>query len=421
MSPQGMMKPPLTTGYGWSMATGTSSTPSSWSILDRDHLEDERRWALVFGLASAVAILLISYYDVDEESVSSLLLVSIPVVVGYGLRAADQPIPAWTMPLISGVVQVAALLVDEEAEGHAFLLLFALFYAFFRERRRRMAGFALVCVLPLPFILYALDLVDSDGWLYWTMGYLLCAWFGGVAYQLRVMAEQLRQQRSLATAQAVSEERRRIAGDVHDLVGHSLSVMMLQLTGARRIVAADPTEAAEALGRAEDVGREAMAEIRRTIGMLHDRQDGSGPVPSVADLPALVDRYREAGASIDLTVDGDLDGIETARRVAAYRIVQEAVANAVKHNTDPRIEVMVEQRDHTLTLRIVNHGGTPLGTATRRVDDGQGFGLVGMRERARSVGGSLLAGPAAGGWEVEATLPRTGQDQTESIPNAPAR
>ncbi|MEL7210947.1 MAG: hypothetical protein AAGK32_22390, partial [Actinomycetota bacterium] len=135
----------------------------AFSLVRPDVLEDERRWSMLFAGASAVVGVLVAVYDVSPEAPGALLVVSALPVVVYLARAASESVPAWIMIPVAGLTQVVAVLIDEAAEGHTFFVLNAVFFAFFRDRSRLLTGLALASVLPIPFTLFALDLVDSDG------------------------------------------------------------------------------------------------------------------------------------------------------------------------------------------------------------------------------------------------------------------
>ncbi len=380
-------------------------------LLRHDLLEDEGRWALLTGAVHLVAAVLLAGYDVDPESIPALALIALLAATGYLIRGIGRPFPAWSIPVTAGVAYVMAALIDSDAEGFAFFSLIALFYAFFREQQRRRLWWSIAATVPMPVLLVALGMIDSDGWLYWSMGCLICAGFGYVAFGLRLAVAEVEEQRRLATEQAVAAERRRIARDVHDLVGHSLAVTLLHVTAARRAVAENPAGSTASLTLAEEVGRNAMAEIRGTIRMLADTdtaaESAAEPVPGLDDLGPLVDQYRQAGLDIELTVDGDLAGIERARSLAGYRIVQEALVNAAKHARGSAVLVKAEATAARLMIRIVNHGLTSTAEPSTGGSD-RGHGLIGMGERARSVGGTVTAGPTEDGWLVETLLPRAG-------------
>lgn len=393
-------------------------------LVRRELLEDERRWTLIFAAINGVVALLVSIYDVEAESYGTLLAVSMAPVLFHLARAAAPTIPAWPVAPLAGLVQILAVLIDDEAEGHTFLVILALFYVFFREPNRLAARLGLIVVAPMPFIQYITDSIDSDGWLFWSMGYLVCAWFGHLAFSLRTLAAELEAQRAETAARAVHLERREIARDVHDIVGHSLSVVLLHLTAARRTVAESPEEAEAGLRQAEQVGREAMAEIRNTMALLADperpstiaqagmvdptpgRDSSPDPEPSVpaatqpvlmlGDVRQLVDRYRSAAIDVDLVIDGDPSRLSVSAGLAGYRIVQEALVNATKHGRPGPISVTVDVGADDCVIRVENER-PPLAPGARRRPGVEGpetgLGLVGMRERARSVRGTLQAGP----------------------------
>ncbi|MEP9384298.1 sensor histidine kinase [Nocardioides cheoyonin] len=205
---------------------------------------------------------------------------------------------------------------------------------------------------------------------------------------------------------ATLAERGRIAREIHDLVGHSLSVTLLHLTGARRAIAEndDPAEVVDALREAEEVGRRAMAEIRRTVSTLTDGADGMAgagglaPLPTACDLEELVDGVRHAGQPVDCRVTGEVSALSPALGLGVYRITQESLSNAIKHAPGAPVTVRLEVGDDVVRLSVRN----PLGEA-RRV--GTGAGLPGMTARAEQLGGRLVAGPDGTDWVVDLTLP----------------
>jgi signal transduction histidine kinase len=240
-------------------------------------------------------------------------------------------------------------------------------------------------------------------------------WLVGIAFPW-VIARALLRQEQLAIAlvetrrelaeQALLAERRRIARDVHDLVGHGLAAVMLQLTSARHVLRRDPAAAEEALRSAEEVGRRSMGELRRTVALLRSDDDGeaSAPLPSAGEIPALVDEARAGGLVVELRLRGDLATVSPGVGVAAYRIVQEALANAARHAPLARTIVGVELDDAHLRLEALSTGVTVRAPDGER--DGRArYGVIGMRERASALGGELTAGPVREGWRVTCRLP----------------
>jgi signal transduction histidine kinase len=239
----------------------------------------------------------------------------------------------------------------------------------------------------------------------------LIAWLTGRAIRARtLLTEELHEaairaeEAHEAEAQrAMAEERRRIAREMHDVVAHSVSVMVVQAGGARRIIAREPERAAQAAAQIEFTGRAALVEMRRLLGLLHGGEGTAlAPQPSLAELDALVERSRAAGLTVTLQVEGDRRPLPAGIDLAAYRIVQEALTNTLKHAGTAVSEVYVRWGEHELELEILDHGGAP----GARNGDGGGHGLVGMAERVRLYGGELDAGPRPkGGFRVRARLP----------------
>jgi signal transduction histidine kinase len=242
-----------------------------------------------------------------------------------------------------------------------------------------------------------------SGMIIWGFAFTI-AWMGGVAYrhQLIAMTELGNAQSELA-ARAAEEERRRLAREIHDLIAHSLAVTMLQMSGARLALAAgDTDEALAALADAETAGRSAMAEIHRTVGLLG--RDGEGtpaaPTPCAADVPELVDGFRNAGLTVAFHLDGDLAAVPMGTGLAAYRVVQESLSNAVKHAPGASVDLEFRVTDGAVDVRVVNPivSGAPVAASG-------GSGVRGMAERAELLGGTASARNGDGTWKVDARLP----------------
>lgn len=201
---------------------------------------------------------------------------------------------------------------------------------------------------------------------------------------------------------AVAEERVRIARELHDVVAHAISVIVLQARGARRSLAADPDETREALDTIEATGSEALAEMRRLLGMLRsdDEDIALAPQPSLRYLDTLAAQVREAGLPVELSVEGEPIELSPGVDLSAYRIVQEALTNALKHAGPATARVVIRYRKNDVELEIADTG---LGLGA---SDGDGHGLVGMRERVTLYGGKIETGPRDdGGFAVRARLP----------------
>ena len=212
-------------------------------------------------------------------------------------------------------------------------------------------------------------------------------------------AEREREQRAQV---AVADERARIARELHDVVGHSVSVMTVQASAVRRLLRPEQRREREALLVVERTGREALAEMRRMVGVLRRPEEGPAlaPQPSLEHLDRLVESAREAGLPVDLRVKGEAVQLPAGVDLTAYRLVQEGLTNALKHAEATRAEVLVNYGDGQIEV-VVSDDGRGAGGG-----DGSGHGLVGMRERVSVYGGELDAGPRPeGGYRLRARLP----------------
>ena len=224
--------------------------------------------------------------------------------------------------------------------------------------------------------------------------------------QLAELAHQLELARDENARAAVAGERARIARELHDVVAHSVSVMVVQAGAAEEVLGADPVKAREPLRSVQDTGRQALVELRRLLGVLRtDHSEAAlAPQPGLDQVGALAAQVREAGLAVELRVDGARDGIPAGVDLAAYRIVQEALTNVLKHATASHAAVHVGYRPDAIELQVLDDGHGPIGAGHDGAGTGQG--LIGMRERASLYGGVVEARPRAeGGFAVRARLP----------------
>lgn len=203
---------------------------------------------------------------------------------------------------------------------------------------------------------------------------------------------------------AALEERARIAREMHDVVSHSVSLMVVQAGAARRMLDKDPDQSRQALLAVEEVGREALTELRRTLGVLRDDAAPSvlTPQPGTEQIPEIVERAGAAGLDVVYAVQGEPRAIAPGAALALYRVAQEALTNAARHAAGARIRLTLSWEPDAVQVSIVDDGGQAVPAAA-----GSGLGLVGMRERVTAYGGTLRTGPVAGatGFEVRARLP----------------
>ena len=201
--------------------------------------------------------------------------------------------------------------------------------------------------------------------------------------------------------EAVAAERATIARELHDVIAHSVSVMTVQAGAARLLFAKDPPRARESLVAVEETGRQALAEMRRLLGILRgDEQESAlAPQPGVANIAALADQVRSAGLPVDVMTAGERKPLSPGVDLAAYRVVQEALTNALKHAGAARSLVSIRYGDDALEITVTNDG-------TVKSNGRGGHGLIGMRERVTLYGGEFEAGPRdGGGYVVRASLP----------------
>ncbi len=215
-------------------------------------------------------------------------------------------------------------------------------------------------------------------------------------------ATALEHERDEHTRLALEEERGRIARELHDVIGHSISVMGLQAGAVRSVLPPERAAERDAPLCVERTGREAVAEMRRLIGLLRKDMDDDGPRPSLARVEPLADELRGAGQRLALTVEGDVDLLPAGVDLAGYRIVQEALTNALKHAPGTRVTATVRLADRVLDIEVVDDGAG----AVTRGNGHVGHGLIGMRERAVRYGGEVSAAVRPqGGFRVHARLP----------------
>jgi signal transduction histidine kinase len=209
-------------------------------------------------------------------------------------------------------------------------------------------------------------------------------------------------EREVAAREAVVAERARIARELHDAIAHNVSMMVVQAGAERRVLDEEQSSTREVLETVEEIGRGALTEMRRLVGMLRsDETDPLAPQPGLDDLPQLVTQVREAGLPVELSIEGERRELPVGLELSAFRIVQEALTNALKHAGDARATVRVRYGPDSLELEIVDDGAGAEAQA-----EGGGHGLVGMRERVALYGGRFEADRrAAGGFTVRALLP----------------
>ena len=315
-------------------------------------------------------------------------------------------------PLLVVLVVLAAGWLHAELDGTSGPLFFGLCLAIYAlgahaDRRSLIAGCVAVAGGLIAFD--APRLAEGA-----ALDEVLPAWFvlaglaglgrwirhrGRETSELAVRAETAERTRAEHAARAVAEERARIARELHDLVAHSMGVIVIQAQAGQRSVATDPDAARSAFGSIETAGRQGLAEMRRLLHLLTTSEDGSvAPQPSLRELDDLLGRVRAAGVPVDAEVSGDVSHLPAGVDLAAYRIVQEALTNVLKHAGPATARVVVRAVGGALEIEVCDDGA-------RSSPAGSGHGLVGMSERAALYGGTVQAGRVpGGGYRVHARL-----------------
>ena len=338
------------------------------------------------------------------------------VAVLHGSTVAFRriaPIPALVGLLATAAVFGLALGLPVYMLGPAVLFVA---YALGSEFPIRGAV-ALLAVVELSLVLLLTSSSAFPGWdsVALFAGLVAGSWFLGVlarrwqtlARELADRAAELEEARTELAQHAVAAERLRIARELHDVVAHSMSVIAMHAGAARLAVGTKPESEVAALDVIERSSREALAEMRRLVTVLRDENAGSaerGPAPGVSKLHTLVAGVVDAGVTVDVRTEGDLDGVPPGVSLAAYRVVQEALTNVVRHAGSTRARLDVRAGDSSVVIRVEDDG--PSAGWQRPDSSGGGHGAMGMRERLELYGGTFSAGPrAGGGWSVEARLP----------------
>jgi signal transduction histidine kinase len=284
----------------------------------------------------------------------------------------------------------------------AFVYALCLYAVTVRCRPRVVAAAAVVTVLGAALII--------PGQLPVAVSLIAVPILLGVVVRVRRSgARQLEEQeRRHSGERALLEERQRIARELHDVVAHHMSVIAIQAEAAPYKTADPPPELVESFGEIRASALAGLGELRRVLGVLRTGVPGTAPQPGLADLDALVDSARSGGVSVTVVVDGEPAALPEGVDLSAYRIVQEALSNAMRHAPGSKVRVSVAYFGDRLELAVRNDAvaSVLVGGEARELAGGGGHGLVGMRERAAMLGGSLEAGPAEdGGFLVSAVLP----------------
>ena len=367
---------------------------------------------VLFGLAG-------SFHHATKLGYATCLLIGVPILV-----RRRYPVLTFAAVCVIGLCQVLFSTTVAMSDFAVPAALYAL--AAYCGRRLSVPGLGLCMVGALLAMLrWVQPAVDNNTgntyhrpWTDWVIIYcVLCApviigWVLGDSMRYRRAyyldledkARRLERERDQQAQIGAAAERARIARELHDVVAHHVSVMVVQAEGASYALDSSPETAKRALGTIADTGRTALAEMRRLLGVLRSesRSADRAPQPGVEQLEDLLEQVRATGLTVDFTVEGVPAPLPQGMELAAYRIVQESLTNTRKHG-GPRVKatVALHYGEHELRMLVCDDG-----RGAGALTDGQGNGLVGMRERVAMYGGSVMAGPRPeGGFRVEAVLP----------------
>ena len=374
----------------------------------------ERDWRTL-DRALVAALIVITIIDLSTNSkLEGPLWLNLAVVIGIAvsfLWRRTRTVVTVAAVLV-GMTAMAIWLTEPPNMFVAVLMLVTVGYAAGRHMRGRASMVALgigAAVIVVLAVIYDPNDIFFPLTFFWIL-----PWLAGrtlrnqtrLARELAEKAERAQHAREEDERRAIAAERNRIARELHDVLAHNLSVMVVQAAGARQVLAKDPARAVEAAALIERTGREALAEIRHLFGPV--RRGATEPLSgaqSIARVDELARRAREAGLPVELRVVGDPVELPAGIDLAAFRIVQESLTNTLKHSPGARARVTVSYEPNELVLSVEDDGEAPrddhaLGGA------GGGHGLVGMRERVAVYGGVVQAGPGPdGGFAVHARLP----------------
>lgn len=338
--------------------------------------DGDGKWAAL-GLELAACALLVL------RRTSALLVVTVAALVSLSFPLAGPAIDdlAATILILAACSYALARWISDfrGLAGMAVIVVGSvLLYAFVDERSHDITDVVFVAALLVP-------------------PYVM----GRIVRRLADYNDLLAREQELVRREAVRDERDRIARELHDVIAHSLSAMVVQVAAAQDLVRRDPDRAAAMLDRVAGTGRSAIAETGRLLHVIRDSADelGLAPTPGLRDLDELVREFEDNGLAVDLEVDGLAEGLPAAVDVSAYRLVREVLTNALRYATDRRVRLEVSITDSGLTVHARNG-------ASARTGLGSGLGLVGMAERVDVLGGRLRHGPTPDGqYELVATLP----------------
>jgi signal transduction histidine kinase len=365
------------------------------------------RDALGFLVGTAVVIVIAA--QLTDPGTALDLIALAPAVLAFALRGLIPRLPAEVFAVMVLVPVAVAIGHDGALEGAFFLSVMMVFNTSSHLGSLTRALIIMGVAVAVPWLVAEHLAPESEiAWEPWVLAHVFIFTLGRAVYRQGRLIEELERARRALADQEVAEERRRIARELHDLAGHTLAAMLLHVTGARHVLRRDLAEAERALIDAETVGRASLDQIRATVASLRADERGTDPaLAGVADLVALVDEYRRAGLVVDVTIAESAADLTGPVGVAVHRVAREGLCNVARHAPGNRVELRVDCVRDGVRLLVVDQGRP----ASPPDPQALHFGLVGMAERTRSLGGRFDAGPTADGWRLEARFPTAVADQ----------
>jgi signal transduction histidine kinase len=356
-----------------------------------------------YGFLIGAAVVITAIAQLTDPGTPRDLLIVSPALVAFVAQSWLMRFPAEVFAVLVVVPIFVVVGVQQVLEPMLFLSVTMVLYVSARLESTARAALITAFAAASPWVIGEYVAVEEDiGWQSWVIAHLFTFAIGRLVHRQQALIVQLDRARQALADQAVAEERRRIARELHDLAGHTLAAMLLHVTGARHVLRRDLDDAERALTDAESVGRASLDQIRATVAALRTDERGTDPAIAVSpDLEALVDEYRRAGMSINASIPPAISALSGPVGTALHRIAREALANVARHAPGNTVELSAEVIGGDVRLTITDRG-----RAAAAPDPNAGhFGLVGMGERARALGGSLDAEATADGWRVDARLP----------------
>ena len=370
----------------------------------------------------ALAVLLFLLVEASADPIQRIAPLSVAIVLFETVPLAFRRRAPASVLLLVAVALLAHLLIGFH---NSFFDTFAGAVALYSVAAYRTRSISVVFLGLLPLALGIALVVDWHNRgevslidVPYNLLLFVTAWVLGDALQTRrAYALQLEERERILTRErqerakaALAEERARIARELHDIVAHSVSVMVLQANAGERIASSRPEQAVEHLAAIQTIGRQALAELRRLLGVLRgggDSDDAREPQPRLADVEKLVEQARRSGLDAAIRVEGDGDSLPEAVQLQAYRVVQEALTNTLRHAGASRALVTIRCSPRDLELEVIDDGRS---SAQPAVEARAGLGLIGMRERVHLYGGELETGPRPeGGFRVHARFSLDGR------------